>query len=96
MRMNSPSGALVTPNFRLLKGDAFGKATLADNEMAIRMTQATILKGIDRTPVLPPWAAAMMVIGLLGAAFYREGETSLFGKKEIPKKSPPGNNGPSL
>jgi hypothetical protein len=43
--------------------------------IGVRMTDAKILKGIDRNPLMPAWLGMLIMLGTLAGAWYREGDT---------------------
>lgn len=79
-RMANAAGALSLP--RIVAVTEKSGAMAGTDWIGIRMRHASILKGLSQTPLLPPWLAAIFVIGLFAAAWYREGEGSLFRKKD--------------
>jgi hypothetical protein len=80
-RFNASAENINTPD---IVAKSSGEALSGNDWMGVKMTDSSVLKGLERQRLLPPWAALILVVGLLASAWLREGDIStknLFKKK---------------
>jgi hypothetical protein len=96
---NGETGNIEVPDIVKLDSGADNEAAAGDNWLGVRMSNASILKGIERTPLVPPWLSLLVMVGLLAGACYREGDNKVFRKNLGLGNKPadgPANDGPSI
>lgn len=69
-RMASADGDLETPRVIPMRA---GRAMSGGDWMGVRMTEASVLKGIDRWPLFSGFLGLAALLGILAATWYREG-----------------------
>lgn len=69
-RMAEPSGTISPPRLIPIRS---GGATSGDDWLGIRMTEASVLKGVDRMPLFAGLLGLTILLGMLAATWYREG-----------------------
>jgi hypothetical protein len=85
VRMADKDGALALPKVDAVEN---GEKTSGPGWMGIRMTDASVLKGIDRKPLMPAWLGLLVMLGTLAGAWYREGDKKPGKKPAGPQASP--------
>lgn len=93
-RMGTDGGGVTTPRIVPVTAPAPGAAMGSADWAGIRMTDAHILKDVERTPLIPPWLGFAAIVGMIAAAWAREGEWNPFARNK--KQAGPGAPGPSL
>jgi len=81
VRMQDDKGRLPLPRV------AFGDNGTTE-KLNVKKTDASILKGVHTIPLVPAWAGMAMIVGLLGAAWYREGDHSKKNGNDSGKAAP--------
>lgn len=89
-RMENSSGEIKVPS---VKARRTGENMAGEDEMGIRMTDVSVLKGVEHTSILPPWALMLLTMGFVAGAYFKEGDGKFFEKKK-PSDSSPRNGGP--
>lgn len=70
-RMNDDSGNLALP--RIVPIRSSGGSTAGSDWLGIRMTEASVLRGIDRLPLFAGFLGLAILLSILAATWYREG-----------------------
>ncbi len=78
-RMVDAAGVTAVPRVEQRRA---GQSMKGDDWIGLRMTEASTLKDVSRTPLIPPWLGFAFIVGLLGAAWWREGEKKLWSRTE--------------
>lgn len=79
-RMTDAAGTLTLP--RLQPIAAGEKPAAGSDGMVVRMTNESVLRGIDKKPFVPNWALMLAFFTAMAAAYWRQSERPLFGRKE--------------
>jgi hypothetical protein len=92
-RMTDAPGHLNVPRIEQVDDKAAANGLSGADWIGIHMRDASNLKDTNRIPIIPPWVALLVGLGLYAGARYREGDHTkpLFGKKAAPGK----DDGPS-
>lgn len=92
-RMTDGRGNLAVPTPVLFDpADKNEKHNIRPGEIGIKVSSESLLKNFDRTPVVPPWLALALTMGMMAAAWWRESESTL---KDLRRSLPFGKPGPS-
>ncbi len=82
-RMGETPQTLKLPRIEQLDAKQAANGAAGPDWIGIHMRDASNLKDTNRTPIIPPWLALVMAVGLYAGARWREGELgSPFRKKE--------------
>lgn len=84
------NGQFVMPKITTLDSGSRDRPAGGDDNLGVRMTATSTLKGIDRTGV-PPALNAALILAALMAAYHAQG-----GRKKKPAATPPGPKGPEV
>ena len=90
-RTNGTTGNLDVPRVEAISADDADAS--GPNWIGIRMTDASVLKGVEKDPAIPPWLGLLVSMGLLAGAYYSSGGRKLFGGKDKDNNSGPDQNG---
>ncbi|QQG36131.1 MAG: hypothetical protein HYS17_11680 [Micavibrio aeruginosavorus] len=85
-RMTDTTGALALP--RLQPVAAGEKPAAGRDSLTVRMTNESVLRGIDKKPFVPNWALMLAFFTAMAAAYWRQSEKPFFGRKD--KAATPG------
>lgn len=78
-RMNNGDAELRVPDVRMVED---GEEMSGPDWIALRQTDASILKGVEKDPIIPPWLGLLVSMGLLAGAYHVSGGGKLFGRRE--------------
>lgn len=90
-RMTDPAGVLVLPRLQALKPGETNQAASGPEWVGIRMTNESVLRGIDKKPFVPNWALMLAFFSAMASAYRRQSEKPFFGRKD-PVIKPEGPN----
>ncbi|GEM_PF-12117 len=82
-RMAAADETLVTPNVEARAASAAASEMSGEGWIGVRMTDVTILKGIEQTPMIPAWLGFLASVGLLAGAWYKEGDGKLLSRNPL-------------
>ena len=86
-RMAGPAGESAAPQVQPRNE---GETMAGADWIGIRMSNAQVLSGVSRTPLPHPALSLLLTVGLLAGAWYREGDGTLFRRRE--NKGPGGDS----
>lgn len=75
-RMQNSAGELIVPEIRTLQAAKNDPVLSGAGWAGIRMSDASVLKGIERNPLIPGWLATMVFIGAVAGFCTREGDSA--------------------
>lgn len=81
-RVSPEPGALNIPTLKPIQSARKDAAMGGSGWAGIRMTDASILKDVSSMPLIPAWLGFAAVVGMMAAAWAREGDWKLFPAKK--------------
>lgn len=81
-RMNETNGARVELNAPDVRLRAEGEEMSGPDWIGLRQTDASILKGSEKDPIIPPWLGLVVSMALLAGAYHVSGGGSLLGRRK--------------
>lgn len=90
-RMMDANGKVIVPRIEARPQTASRSDLKGNDWIGVRMTDAGRIMGVQGSPLLPGWAGFLLVVGLLAAAWHKEGGGSLkdnFWKKKTQQPGP--------
>ena len=93
-RMTDTAGNLTTPKLQAVTVDKKDTKLAGDDWMGVRMTDASILRSIDKKQVVDNRILALVLLLSMAAAYWRQAEGNPFRRQKPAKPSAP--DGPGL
>lgn len=88
-RMTAQDGTHVPPRIETKTAQEAANGLAGPGWIGIRMSDASVQRGLERIPLIPAWLGFLASVGMLAGAWYKEGEGKFPGRRRRKQENNP-------